>query len=166
MNAEMNMASKFWESIGADKLRKAHSTEGGLYISPGTYLLEIQRCKMIETLAQEKAFIAEFKVIESDNPVLQAGAEPSYFVNMEGKYPDLSLGNVTDFMRAGLAAAALEEGVEAPPAAETVIDPEIATSITGESNVLAGVKIECYAFNKPTKAGKDFTRFKWRVPAA
>jgi hypothetical protein len=145
---------------------KAKGTEGGLYFKPGKYLAQIQRCKMIETQKKHEAFVAEFKIIETDveDPNLQAGAEPSYFVDMDGEYPDLSLGNVADIMRAGLASLAEQHGEEHPVPDQIELSDEIANAITEEDNLLAGVYLDVYAFNKPTRAGNDFTRFKWRIP--
>lgn len=155
----------FWKNIESQgtKINDEKGTEGGLYFAPGNYVAEIQRCKMIKTLKKDDAFVAEFKVIESDVVKIGPGSEPSFFVNMDGKHPKLALGNVADFMRAGLAALAAAAGEECPPIDEIELDTPTCEAITGADNILAGVKLAIYAFNKPTQAGKDFTRIKWRV---
>ena len=158
----------FWKTIEekGTKINDARSTQGGLYFAPGNYTAQIQRCKMIRTLAGEDAFVVEFRVIKSDVAVLGPGSEPSYYVGMGGKYPALSLGNVADLMRAGLAALAISAGEEHPPIKQIELDTLTCESITGADNILAGVILDVYAFNKPTKDGSDFTRIKWRVPGA
>lgn len=155
----------YWKNR-EEKLGDARGTQGGLYFVPGNYIAQIQRCKMIETRDKDEAFIAEFKVLETDveDVSLKPGAQPSYFVNMDGKFPALSLGNVADLMRAGLASLAEQHGEEHEPQDEIEITDDIADAITEEDNLLAGVFLKVYAFNKPTKEGKPFTRIKWSVP--
>jgi hypothetical protein len=149
-----------------EKINDARGTQGGLYFVPGNYIAQIQRCKMIETRDKDEAFVCEFKVIETDveDKNLKPGSQPSYFVNMDGKFPDLSLGNVADIMRAGLASLAEQHGEEHEPQDEIEITDEIADAITEEQNLLAGVFLQVYAFNKPTRENKPFTRIKWSVP--
>lgn len=147
-------------------IKEARGTEGGLYLEPGNYLVQINRCKMIETHAGAPMFIAELLLLESDNEKLKVGSEPSYTVKFGGEYPKLALGNVADFMRACLASMADALGEERPEdISEVEIDEPTAEAITGEENLAAGVYLTCKAFNKKTKKdNKDFTRTKWGVP--
>lgn len=156
----------FWDRLEENDFNQARGTQGGLYFKPGNYLVQIQRCKMITTQQNHEAFVAEFKVIETDveDPNLKPGAEPSYFVDMDGKYPELALGNVADITRAGLASLACMHGEEHPPIEQIELTKEVGKAVTGKDNLLAGVYLSVYAFNKPTREGNDFTRFKWRIP--
>ena len=144
-----------------DKIQEARGTKGGLYFKPGNYLAKVQRCMMIKTRQGHEAFVAEFEVIETDveDVNLRPGAKPSYFIDMDSEFPELSLGNVADFMRAGLDSLAKQHDEEVP-----VLTPVVAKAITEEDNLLAGVFIDVYAFNKPTRKGKDFTRINWSTP--
>ncbi len=157
----------YWDRVKGNALNEARGTQGGLYFKPGNYLVQVQYCKMIKTQQQHEAFVAEFKIVATDqnDPNLQVGAEPSYFVDMDGKYPDLALGNVADFIRAGLVAASHQAGDEAVPSVDDIeLTTDIGKAVTGEENLLAGTFLHAYAFNKPTREGKDFTRFRWRIP--
>lgn len=155
----------FWDQLKDKDINEAKSTEGGLYFSPGNYIAQIQRCKMIVTRDKKNAFIAEFKIISTDvdDPNLKPGSEPAYYVDMDGKYPELSLGNVADFVRAGLASLAVQHGEEHPPIAQIELTKKVANSVTGADNILAGVYLDINAYHK---TGKTFTHFKWRVPTA
>ncbi len=153
----------FWSTIGSEKIKNAKSTEGGLYLPPGNFVVQISKCKMIKTMEGADAFIAEFSVIESDVEKMKVGEQPSYYVGF-GKFPTLSLGNIVDFMRAGLASLAEAHGEEHPPISEIEVNEDVAEAITGTENILAGTYLAVYAFNKKTKDGGDFTRMKWSVP--
>lgn len=157
--------SSFWDKMGDKEINESSGTKGGLYFEPGNYLARINRCRMIETREKHDAFVAEFEVLESDNEDRPVGCKPALFVDMDGKFPELALGNVTDFVRAGLACCAAQNGEEHPPIESIGLDKETMKAVTGEDNILAGTFIQIYAFNKPTREGRDFTRFDWSVPA-
>jgi hypothetical protein len=75
------------------------------------------------------------------------------------EYPDLSLGNVADFMNIAMQSYFVQNEMAPPEGFE--VDEEIANEIAGEENILAGTMVAVEAFNKKTKAGNDFTRYKW-----
>lgn len=158
----------FWNKLQDDKvdINEAKGTEGGLYLIPGNYKVEVQRCKMIKTRERHDAFVAEMKVLWTDveSQSLKPGSMPSYFVDMDGKFPELALGNVADFARVGLASLAAKYGKDVPPLEEIPLDTDTMNKITQAKNLLAGTILEVNAFNKPTREGKDFTRLKWKVP--
>jgi hypothetical protein len=156
----------FWDKVTKEQLKDARGTQGGLFFRPGNYLVQIQRCKMVETRQKHEAFVAETKVLETDtqDPNLQAGSEPAYFVDLDGKFPELAEGNMADFLRAALASFAHQNGEEHPPVDEITLTPEIGKAVTGEDNLLAGTYLQVHAYNKVTKEGKDFTKFRWRIP--
>jgi len=151
-------------------INKAGGSGGGLYIVPGKYIFFIKRCKMIQgDFSKDRYFIAELEVISAtktaENAPNHVGSEPDYMVNLDGKFPDLAMDNIADFMRVGMAGLADMSGEDRPEDPFTLdIDEETADSICEEDNLLAGTFIECNAFNKPTRDKKDFTRTKWSVP--
>ena len=131
-----------------------------LYFQPGRYRVKIERCKYGKTRKGVDMFVAETVVIESDSDTLVPGTTPSFLVTFD---KDPALGNVADFMRVGLAALAAGEGQMLVP--DTIeLDESIAEEIAGEENILAGIELGLYAYNKPTKAGNPFTRLEWNVP--
>jgi hypothetical protein len=146
-------------------IKGARGTKGGLYFVPGNYLVLINRCKLGETRKGIDFFVAETKVVWSDVEERKPGSEPSYMVTMD---KDPALGNVADFMRAGLACKAVQQlGATIEDIGEIdeiELSEEEAEEIVGEANPLAGVVMALNAFNKPTAAGKDFTRVKWAIP--
>jgi len=146
-------------------IENAKGTEGGVYFEPGNFLAEIQRCKEFTTRKNIRTFVAEFVILESDNPNMKVGTPVSYMVSF--KDPDLEelyKGNVADFMRAALSALASQKHNTKIEPKDVPLDEASANQICGDKNPLLGVKVIAIAFNKPTKAGDDFTRVKWGVP--
>ena len=144
------------------KIAGAKGTEGGSYFVPGLYTVKIERCKVGETRANKPFFAAECEILKSNNEELKVGASANFFVLFD-EYPELSLGNVADFMRVGMQSYFIQNDVDMPAGFE--IDEEVADEIAGEENLLAGVILDVEAYNKKTKQNTDFTRFKWKVPA-
>ena len=66
-----------WSQIGA-----APIFERGNYFNPGRYKLRLLRCLSKQTQKSGMAFIAEFEVLESDNPAHPIGSKGTYFVKM------------------------------------------------------------------------------------
>ncbi len=149
---------------GSNKVKTAKGTEGGIYFLPGTYLVEIVRCKEGLNQHQKKFFVAECKILESDNPERKVGTPCSFMVTFD-KFPDLSMGNVADFLRAALSSKLAAMGIDVP-FEKVTLDDNIGNDCVGEKNELVGVKLRTFAFNKPTKEGTDFTRHKWYLPNA
>lgn len=146
------------------KIKGQSSTKGGAYFQPGNYVVQIQRCKMGQTRKEVDFFVAECKIVESDNDELRPGSEGSFMVTMD---KDPALGNIADFMRMGIWLAAREEGKTAAELGSVdaiPLDEEDADEIVSEENPLAGLLMGLYAYNKPTRAGNDFTRHKWITP--
>jgi len=145
-------------------LKEARSTQGGLYLKPGNYTVQVQKVKMQKSqVGNREFFIAELKVVDSDNEEMKANSEPSWLVELPGKYPELALGNVKAFLHAAFSSMAEAEGEEAPD--EEDIDEAMATLAVSEDNPLAGVFMSAKAFQKETKSGGEFTRVKWGVPS-
>jgi hypothetical protein len=154
----------FWDKVSDEEINNAEGSKGGEYLLPGNYVVQIQRCKEFTTREKDEAFIAELLVIESDNEKMPPGKKPALFIKELPKYPELYLGNVADFIRAGLASMAEQHGEECPETEEIQLTKELGLSVTGTDNLLAGVYLTAYAFNKPTREGKDFTRINWSTP--
>jgi hypothetical protein len=133
-------------------------TEGGNYFVPGNFVVRIEKCKQGETRSNKPFFAAECRILESDAEELKVGSSASFFVLFD-EFPELSLGNVADFMNAAMASYFVQNKMDPPEDFE--VDEEIAEEISGEENILAGTLISVEAFNKKTRANKDFTRYKW-----
>jgi hypothetical protein len=127
-------------------VREAKVTEGGRYIEPGNYIVEIQRCKEGETRKKVEFFVAECRILESDNSNMKPGEEASWMVTAD---KDATVGNLKHFAMATTGCT------------EDEVDEAGLKEIVSERNPLAGLKMRVYAYNKPTQAGKPFTRVKW-----
>ncbi len=149
-------------------LGKAKSTQGGLYVRPGNYLFQVLAVKeQASQVGSRKFFIAELKVIEAqktDKNIEPNGVdtEPAWLVELPGKYPELALGNIKNFLMAAYGYQAEAEGEDAP--GEDDIDEDAADAAVTEDNPLMGVFIRAEAFQKKTKAGGDFTRVNFETP--
>ena len=141
-----------------DNIKGARGTEGGQYFLPGTHLVRIQKCKQAQTRMGKDFFVAECEIVETNNEDMKIGSSYSFFVLFD-EYPELSLGNVADFMNAGMASYFIQNGEEVPEGFE--VDTDVAEAIAGEENILVGTLLNVEAFIKQTRAGKDFTKFKW-----
>lgn len=155
----------FWDRHKNDDIKNARGTKGGVYFTPGNYLVRIDRCKEISTRGQKDVFIAECTVLESDNDKTTKGSHPSVYIEDNPAYPNMALGNIADLMRAALASKADQLGAERPEDPEEIeIDMDVAKAVTGDDNILAGVILQVNAFNKKTLKDKDFTRLAYTVP--
>ncbi len=139
------------------------SARGGVYFTPGNYVVEVERCKIGQTRKGVDFFVAECKVIETDSKELRPGASASFLVTLD---KDPALGNIADFMRMGLWLQGRDAGIDGLPAdADSVsLEEGDADEICGEDNPFVGLRVGLEAYNKPTKAGNDFTRMKWLLP--
>lgn len=131
------------------KIAKAQVSLGGNYLQPGIYLLYVDVLKLVETRKGDDLYIAEFDILESNNPQQPAGSHASWASNL--KY-DASPGNVKAFL-VGLT------GVK-----EDEVDEEgVAASVSSE-NPYHGFLIRAEGFNIKTQAQKkDFTKFAWET---
>jgi hypothetical protein len=149
-------------------LGKAKSTQGGNYIKPGNYLLQIKAVKEQKSeFGNRKFFIAEVRVVESKktDPEIEPNGvdtEPSWLVELPGKYPELALGNIKNFLLAAYGSQAEAEGEDAP--GEDDIDEAAAEAAVDEDNPLEGTYIAAQAFQKKTRGGGDFTRINFSIP--
>lgn len=120
---------------------QAPSATANSYIQPGNYLLEVDVLKEVDTDQQGTAFIAEFKVLESDNPAFAPGTTTTWFRALRQRP---SKGEIK-----GLAQA-LNQGQE--------VTADLVEGMVDESNPAAGLKVRCRAWEHTTKAGKPFTK--------
>jgi hypothetical protein len=142
-------------------IENARGTQGNPYPLPGKYAVDIARCKEGKNRKGVDFFVAELLIVESNNPERKPGTHMDYYVGLD---KDPALGNIADFMRVGLSAFAMQKHNTPIEPKDVQLDKATADKVTGEENMLIGVRINAEAYNKPTKAGNDFTRVKWMVP--
>lgn len=141
------MARKEKKKMGLfSKIKEASVNQGGVYILPGTYVAEVESCKIGETRKGEAFFVADLKVIESDNEERAEGSHMSYMVMSSW---DSFESNVKAFIMGVM-------GCE-----EEEVDEEMAENAISEDQPLAGERVKIEATNVKTKSGGDFTKCRW-----
>ena len=137
---------------------------GGQYIEPGNYLVRVNRCQMVESEHKRTTFfVAELEVLASDNDDIREGAILSHTVDMFKFQLDFAVAEVKAFALPAFQSLAIEGGEDVPKD-EDIGNEEIKAAV-GEEQILAEAVLRLYAYNKPTKEGKPFTRKKWSVPS-
>ena|SRR3990167_1759268 len=130
-----------------DGIGKAQYFEGGKYVAPGFYLVDVQRVKQAKTRNGRPFFVVEMKIVESnDLKEFPIGTDMSWMVMLD---QDAALGNIKHFL-----SVASETPLDA-------IDTQDAEDAISEQNPLAGVRLRVMAVNVKTKAQKDFTKVKF-----
>lgn len=124
------------------------SNQGGQWLLPGQHLFEIGALKQPDNLYNGDCFIAELKVVETNNEKYDVGASVSWIRNVD-KHKELALADIKAFLAA--VAGCKEEDIDAEGAAAAV----------GADQPFAGKLVRCEAFNRRTKAGGEFTRTTW-----
>lgn len=146
-----------WSQIGT-----APIFERGNYFNPGRYKLRLLRCLSKQTQKSGMAFIAEFEVLESDNPAHPIGSKGTYFVKMANQQQAFS--NVLEMM-----AAILGFDISNPEHINQInaqLRPQLAGLMTALETqgtaVLGGrevVSVECRIIL--TKSNTEFTLHVW-----
>lgn len=129
-------------------IENAKTSEKLPNITPGKYLLEVDAIKAFTTRSKGPAFVAEFKVVESEgegaNPV---GTRCSFYVKLS---LDSALGNIK-----GLAAAL--QDIDTKSVTQAMVDKITTTDQNPKPSPAIGTKVYADAFVIKTKEKKDFT---------
>lgn len=154
-------------------MKHARPTAGGNYLKPGDYpALEIQRITTVDSQnpeAQGSSFyvvellvLAEPKKTDAEIDPNPVGSKPSWLVQLPGKFPDLAMGNIKNFLLAAYGSMADLEGNDRPEMDD--IDEGLADASCDDDGPLVGYVVACNAFNKKTKRDTNFTRVNWSPP--
>jgi hypothetical protein len=141
-------------SFKGSGFKAAQPFEKGQYLLPGRYQLEIIRCIPKKTRAGADAFIAEFKVLESDNPEITVGGTRSWYQATGDQA--IAFPALMEFLQAVLNPSP-EEEEEFKDSCEDTMDAAIS-----EENALGGSLVEVECYNKKTNKGNDFTVHIWK----
>lgn len=129
------------------KIQEAKFSEGGTYLLPGVYRIEVIACKHIKTRQGREAFVVELSILESNNPERPPGSTCSWMVMLD---QEPALGNIKNFISA------------AYPCEDSQVSEQAVLLIVGEKNPLKGHRARASAVNIKTKnRGTDFTKVKW-----
>ena len=124
------------------------------YLGTGEHLLEVERIKENQGLTGH-FFIAELRVVESDNPTHKVGQTRAWVVRLEGKAKASALADIKSFLAAchGFDPSSVE--------AQTEITGKVFKLAISEENPMEGNLVRASSREKPTKNGGIFTVHDW-----
>lgn len=134
-------------------INQAQVSAGGVYFLPGSYVTEILRVFVMKNWKGDEFFIAECKILDSDNSERPVGSKASMVVNMDNVS---AMGNIKAFLAA---ASGIDPKNSVRVNAE--ITEEIAEIAVAEGNPFAGTVLELDARIVKTREGGDFTKHFW-----
>lgn len=136
--------------------------ERGNYFSPGRYKLRLLKCLSKQTQKSGMAFIAEFAVLESDNPAHAIGSKGTFFVKMAQQQQAFS--NILEMIVALLGFDITNK--EHVAQIDQQLRPQLAglmTALETQGTVVLGgretVSVECRI--KLTQRNTEFTLHTW-----
>ncbi len=131
---------------------KAPNNAGGAYTLKGLHTVRLGECKLIQSAQKGGApmFVAEYEILESNNPDCVAGSVRSWVVNFQ--HPS-ALSNMKGFI-----AAAYNVDFEQ-------VDEEVSRSIVGPDQPARGTLMKIDAIEVPTRKGGVFTKCRWEYLA-
>lgn len=132
-------------------IEDAKATEGGNYLKPGLYDVEIVRLTVGMTRKNVAFFAADLRVLGSNNPDHRIGEIVNWFVGFD---KDAALGNVKAF-----ATAVLSGEGPVDPASVTEQVMEVMVDKGGEGVVGTVLKVQVTLV--PTRTGGTFSRHLW-----
>lgn len=135
------------------KIKDAKPSQGGVYILPGVYKVQVQACKAGQARDGRDFFVAELLVLESDNPDRPVGCSMSWMQMVDKRYEETALGNIKTFISV----------LTQTPSHE--VDEAGVELIVSAANPCAGMMIKASAVNITTKKGDPFTKVTW-LPAS
>jgi hypothetical protein len=127
---------------------EAKFSEGGVYILPGVYRVEVLSVITKRTRAGWDGFIVEMKILESKNPERLPGSVCSWMVKL-GQADSPGMGNVKQFLSAALNCDMSQ------------ITEQLAEAAVSPQNPLKGTILQASAVNITTKQNRPFTKVKW-----
>jgi hypothetical protein len=144
------------------KIGEAKYSEGGVYLKPGVFRLEIQKVKFQKTRKGQEAFLVEFLVLDSTNPEHPKGSAVTWMVTMD-KEP--AMGNVKQFIATAFHDKLIELKIPVEGHMDA-IDEATAELVISDQQPLTGKVVRASANNITTKAGRPFTKVKFLADAA
>lgn len=136
--------------------------ERGNYFNPGRYKLRLLKCLSKQTQKSGVAFIAEFEVLESDNPAHQIGSKGTFFVKMQQQQQAFS--NILEMIVAllGFDIKNKEHVTQIDQQLRPQL-PGLMTALETQGTVVLGgrdtVSVECRI--KLTQRNTEFTLHAW-----
>lgn len=146
-------------------IKGAQRGKGGTYLSNGVHLLKVNAVKSGKNWKKKRFFVVECEVLESSNTEEHPkGSSADWYVNLDGEYPDSSLGDVKHFLQTAIFSmyansGAQYEGAKTPD--DVTIEEKDAEDACGEDQPFAGLTLKAEGTRKP---GKKFVKVSWAHP--
>jgi hypothetical protein len=140
-------------------LKDAQTFDRGTFLKPGSYTLKITNCLTKNTVKSGEAFIVEFEVLETTDPVNHAvGTKASWFQKLANV--PVAFGAIKEFLAAvyGYDLRTMKARFEAE------MGPQIeayAAAASDGRNFLAGQIVKVQTEQTKTQKQVDFTRHNW-----
>lgn len=128
------------------KVQEAKANEGGVYVEPGLYYIEVEALKMIKTQRSIDMFIVEMSILASNNDTRPVGTSMSWTAGFD---KPSTPGNIKGLFEA------MFPGEE--------IDEAGMVQAVSDANPCKGVRLHIEATHVPTKAGGQYTKCKFRL---
>ena len=132
-------------------IENAKSTEGGNYLKPGVYDLEVIRLSVGTTRKGVPFFAADFKVLGSNNPDHNANEVVNWFVGFD-KEP--SLGIVKAFAVACLSS-------EGPVDPASITEKVMESLVDKGGEAVVGTQLKCQVTLVDTRGGGKYSKHLW-----
>lgn len=128
-----------------DGIEDASSSKVRRYLTPGKYVLEIEKVTDGTTRKGKDFFAVDLSVLESSSEDFAEGDSVSWFVTITGV--DSAMGNIRSFLEAALCC-------------DDVTGDTVEEALS-EEQPLTGITLRAEALNVLTRAGNDFTAVNW-----
>lgn len=136
-------------------IQDAKATQGGNYLKPGMYAVQIDRVTVGQTRKGVDFFAVDLKILGTNSDAHSLGSIANWFVGFD-KEP--ALANCKAFAKAVLSNA-LPEGEEFD---ESTITEEVMEGLIADNGAaIRGQKLQVQVVQVPTKAGGTFSRHLW-----
>lgn len=144
-------------------IEDAKMSEGGTYLKPGIYDIQILRVKTGQTRKKIDFFVVDFKILGSNNPEHAIGSTANWWLGFD---KDGTLGNIKQW-----AVAVLSNTL---PAGQTfdaaqITEPVLEGIIANEGAIVKDQKLKVQVTLVDTQNGGKFSRHHWypaSVPVA
>lgn len=137
-------------------IENAKATEGGNYLKPGVYDVEVVRLAVGQTRKKVDFFAADLRVIGTNNPDHRPGDVVNWFVGLD---KDAALGNIKAF-----AAACLSS--EGPIDQSTITEAVMDGLVEKGGEAVAGTRLKVQVSLVDTKSGGKYSKHLWFAAGA
>jgi hypothetical protein len=138
---------------GKSQVNDAKVSGGGVYLTAGEYVLEIEATKAVQTRKDGLMFVADLIVRESDSPTHKVGSRVNYCIKTNN---DWGFGNIKVFL---IAASGLSPNKAQDAEEINGTDWDEALDIaTTNTDLFKGLLVRARAVDKANKAGDVRTR--------